>query len=893
MPRHIPGELLAVRGAIWRLHSQTLHADCTELELEPVDPGSCASGTADDLPVESTEPDRNPATLERGDPWLATDRTVERRDPPGIAGLQPGQPSWRRDPPGIADPPTRVLLEPFDRPEPLARDPAPAVVTRRAWMVALLDALSGERRCDLLSAPVAAAIDIFPYQLEPALAMTIRGVPRVLLADAVGLGKTIQAALVVAELLARHALRRALVLTPSGLRDQWAGELRDRFGLDPIVADAAWLRAACTDLPASVNPWSVGRLIIASIDFVKRPDVLRGLERLNWDIVVIDEAHAASHDSLRRAAAHGLARRARRVLLLTATPHSGDPLAFDALCRIGAASVDEPIVLFRRSRTDVGFRISRRVHLLAVRQTEAERELHRRLLAYVRRIWRERRGEAGADSRLATMVLLKRAFSSMASLAESLEFRLAHLADPVSALVAQLDLPLDEDVSSLDDTPVVSLASPGFDDEHEERRVLASLVELARTAAATDSKTRVLARVLRRVSEPCIVFTEYRDTLAAIERALPAGVSRAVLHGGLDRWSRAEALRQFVGGAARVLLATDAGGEGLNLQATCRLVINLELPWNPIRLEQRIGRVDRIGQRSTVHAINLVAAGTHEASLLARLVHRLGCIRDTLGPVDEVLGPGGDIAIAGVLADDPGTATPWLSPPPLTAAPLSSSVQRLLLDEEVRHQCARLVERRAIRVSLARRIRPRTRGRGIGARRRSSPKVAAVSARRLCGRFAQPGAFAVYRTTTVDGADRLVDGALLPLFTPFVLPHLSRRSDVVAMAREWLSKFRQESDALALRCATERLDKTREMHRQEVAAGFSRSCAQGLVSIGEGLMIQGGLFERRTEREAGQRRRETEHPESPTAVPAMPHGTAGDVALAEHPVLQLLLMVTP
>jgi hypothetical protein len=487
MPRHIPGELLEVRGAIWRLRSQTLHADCTELELEPVDPGNCASGTADDLPVESTEPDRNPATLERGDPRLATDRTVEqrdppgiaglqpgqpswqrdppgiaglqpgqpswRRDPPGIAGLQPGQPSWQRDPPGIADPPTRVLLEPFDRAEPLARDAAPTVVTRRAWMVALLDALSGERRCDLLSAPVAAAIDIYPYQLEPALAMTIRGVPRVLLADAVGLGKTIQAALVVAEVLARHASRRALVLTPSGLRDQWAGELRDRFGLDPTVADAAWLRAACADLPASVNPWSVGSLIIASIDFVKRPDVLRGLDRLSWDIVVIDEAHAASQDSLRRAAAHSLARRARQVLLLTATPHSGDPSAFDALCRIGATSVDEPIVLFRRSRTDVGFRIARRVHLLAVRQTEAERELHRRLLVYVRRIWRERRGEPEADARLATMVLLKRAFSSMASLAESLAFRLAHLADPVSALVAQLDLPLDEDVSPLDDTP--------------------------------------------------------------------------------------------------------------------------------------------------------------------------------------------------------------------------------------------------------------------------------------------------------------------------------------------------------------------------------------------------------------------------------------------------------
>jgi superfamily II DNA or RNA helicase len=843
MQSHIPGELLAVRGAIWRLRSQTRHADCTELELEPLDPDRCPCGTAD-LPFESADPGR-------------------------------------------------VLLEPFDRPEALARDPAPTVVSRRAWMIALLAALSSERRCDLLSAPVAAGIDIYPYQLEPALAMTIRGVPRVLLADAVGLGKTIQAALVIAELVARHSLQRALVLTPSGLRDQWAGELRDRFGLDPIVADAAWLRAVCADLPASVNPWSVDKLIVASIDFVKRPDVLPGLACLTWSIIVIDEAHAASLDSLRRAAAHALSRRARRVLLLTATPHSGDQATFDALCRIGATAVDEPIVLFRRSRTDVGFKTSRRVHLLPVRQTEAERELHGRLLAYVRRIWRERRGEDGADARLATMVLLKRAFSSMGSLAGSLAFRLAHLADPVSALVAQLDLPLDEDVSSADDTPAVLLASPGFEDEREERSVLASLAELARAAAATDSKARVLGRVLRRVSEPCIVFTEFRDTIAAIERALPAGVSRAILHGGMDRRSRAEAVSRFVSGGARVLLATDAGGEGLNLQAGCRLVINLELPWSPIRLEQRIGRVDRIGQRRTVHAINLVAAGTHEASLLARLVHRIECIRDTLGPVEDVRGPGGDMTIAGVLADDPGAVVPWSSSPPPTPEARSSPIERVSFDREVLHQCARLAERRAIRVSLARQTRPVSRARGIGALRRPSPMVAAIPARRLRGRFARPGAVAVYHATTVDEAGGLVDDALLPLFTPFMLPHLSRRTEVVAMAREWLSMFRPASDALALRAATERLETTREMHAQEEAAGLSRSRAQGLISIGEGLMVQGGLFDRRTEREAEQRQREAEQQEWPATTAALPGGTPGDVRLAEHPVLQLLLMVTP
>jgi len=827
MQSHIPGELLAVRSAIWRLRGQTRYADCTELDLERVDPDS------------------------RGDSLAA------------------------------------VLLEPFDRPVPVTRLATPTVVSRRAWMADMLGAISTERRCDFLSAPISAAIDLLPYQLEPALAMTVGGVPRVLLADAVGLGKTIQAALVIAELLARRALGRALVLTPSGLRDQWAQELRDRFGLDPTVVDAAWLRTARFELPSSVNPWSIGDLIIASIDFVKRPDVIRGLEHLPWDIVVIDEAHAASSDSQRRAAAHAIASRARRVLLLTATPHSGDRPAFESLCQIGAAEANEPIVLFRRTRTEVGFRISRRVHLLSVRQTDAERQLHVRLLAYVRRIWRERGREAGADARLATIVLLKRGFSSTASLAKSLEFRLQHLADPVSAFVAQLDLPLDEDALALDDTPVMALVSAGFDDEGDERRVLASLVAQARAAVATDSKMRVLARALRRVSEPCIVFTEYRDTLVEIERALPAEISRATLHGGLNRVARVEAVRQFVSGASRVLLATDAGGEGLNLQATCRLVVNLELPWNPIRLEQRIGRVDRIGQRRTVHALNLIASGTHEANLLARLVCRLECIRDTLGSAEEVIGPAGETAIASEMAGCADAPSPWSLQPATGTTPLSTRIERPLLDEESRRQCAHLLERRSVASALERHRRLHTSDPVRSAARTASLPVAAVQARRLVGRFAQPGALAVYRATTTDETGRLVDSVLLPLFSPFMLPHLRRRSDVVALANEWLTRFRPSLDALAVECATARLDRTRDGQAREAASGFSRARAQALVSIGDGLMIQGGLFDRRMEREAGQRERESDEREINT------RHMSTDLALAERPELQLILMVTP
>jgi superfamily II DNA/RNA helicase len=119
------------------------------------------------------------------------------------------------------------------------------------------------------------------------------------------------------------------------------------------------------------------------------------------------------------------------------------------------------------------------------------------------------------------------------------------------------------------------------------------------------------------VDEPALVFTEYRDTLLHLHRAM--GGTAAVLHGGLNRAERGQALADFVGGRRSILLATDAAGEGLNLHHRCRIVINLELPWNPTRLEQRIGRVDRIGQLRTVHAIHLIARDTGEPLILGRL----------------------------------------------------------------------------------------------------------------------------------------------------------------------------------------------------------------------------------------------------------------------------------
>ncbi len=477
-----------------------------------------------------------------------------------------------------------------------------------------------------------ARIDLLPHQLEPALAILHGLGSRVLLADEVGLGKTIQAGLVAAELLSRGHIDRLLIVAPAGLRDQWIQELRHRFDIDAASADAMALRQLAAALPVGINPWSTLTAAVASIDYIKRAEVLPAAAACRWDLVIVDEAHGVAGDSARRAAVQALASRAAYALLLTATPHNGDHQLFSALCGLGVVA-DDPLLVFRRTRMDVRPGAARRVRALHVRIRASERRMHHLLGRYTAAI----RAEHGDRDRawLALSVLHKRAFSSARSLAMSLERRLAML-DAPSDRERQLDLPLDDPSGELiaaDAAPMwpteLNLADP-----HRERELLTALVTSARRASAAESKIAVLQRLLRRTSESAVVFTEYRDTLDHIGGSLTRPF--VILHGGLSAAERASVLRTFAQTKGMVLLATDAAGEGLNLHRSCRLVINLELPWNPMRLEQRIGRVDRIGQSRTVHAVHLIARGSGENRILSRLHRRLAIARSEIGAPDPL-----------------------------------------------------------------------------------------------------------------------------------------------------------------------------------------------------------------------------------------------------------------
>jgi superfamily II DNA or RNA helicase len=511
------------------------------------------------------------------------------------------------------------FLWPVDDVEKLPSPHAPRILSPARWRQVARRALAtAVPRVDSLRAASSANVDVIPFQLEPALAVT-RGLGcRILIADEVGLGKTIQAGLIIAELLERTSDGHVLVVSPAALREQWQRELEDRFHLSCAVFDAAGLARTAALAGPAANPWQIPSVVITSIDFVKRPEVIRALESMLWDAAVFDEAHALAGVSDRATAAAGLARRARVVVLLSATPHSGDDAAFARLCSTGELSDRAPLLLFRRSRRDAGLDSRRRTRWLRVRSTPAELAMHRSLLAYARLVWRQD-GPLADTARLAMLVLVKRACSSAASLARSIERRLL-LTQSSGAAPAQLDLPLDLS-GSADAEPLLLLAAAGLGDGRDEHARLEELLALARAASTGESKVAAVGRLVRRGQQPAIVFTEYRDTLSRLEQAL-SGVDTLQLHGGLTLRERREVVGQFTKGPARVLLATDAASEGLNLHHRCRLVINLELPWTPLRLEQRVGRVDRIGQRAPVHAVHLIAGNTEEERTVARLIER-------------------------------------------------------------------------------------------------------------------------------------------------------------------------------------------------------------------------------------------------------------------------------
>lgn len=503
----------------------------------------------------------------------------------------------------IASPPDDVMSLPD----------APRRRSRRAW-------LHEARQAAVASAPAwwpHQALDLpvepRPWQLTPAMAILSGRHRRLLLADEIGLGKTIAAGVLLREEHARDLTAATLVVVPAGLVRQWLGELRSRLGIDARRLDAEVFRREACAPRAEVDAGRAGSCWVVSLDLLRQPDVPALLTRTRWTQLVVDEAHLAVPGSARHEAVSQVAAVSERVLLLTGTPTAAGPHGADALRQLGSRAGEPAMAVLRRSSRDLD-RPACRMRVLSVALDPA----HRALVSRLERFAARARGERGSEGLLPALVLQRRALSCPAAVAVSIARRLEVLgtapAPPQPSLFTDAS-PAEAPEEGDDEA---TLRVPAWTDGNAERAELHALRRLADATPREGRKLGAVARLVRRAREPVVVFTTYTDTLRALRQLLP-GDDVVVVHGQLPQALRDEALRAFTSGSAAVLLTTDASAEGLNLQHRCRLVVHVEVPASTRLLLQRTGRVDRLGQARRVHSVILGSGAAADVEALARL----------------------------------------------------------------------------------------------------------------------------------------------------------------------------------------------------------------------------------------------------------------------------------
>ncbi len=533
---------------------------------------------------------------------------------------------------------------------------------------------------DPLFAVNVSQVDPLPHQIQAVYFHILRQ-PRLrfLLADDPGAGKTIMTGLLLKELKYRGLVRRTLIVVPGHLKDQWLREMKDRFGetftiVDRGVMNATWGR----------NVWRDQAQIITSMDFAKQDDVMVALSESQWDLIVVDEAHkmaayrygAKTSKTERYRFGETLSRLSHFLLFLTATPHRGDPenfrLFLDLLepglfanTEMLAESVqhqDNPLFL-RRLKEDLrdfeGRPLfpPRHVFTKTYRLSEDEKRLYNAVTEYVEKSYNKALAAEKRNVAFALLILQRRLASSVRAARRSLERRKVRL-EALLELGKWLSERGTIDEDALEDSPEAErlrqeqdlaerlTAAETREELQAEIETLATLVRLARDAEKHEIETKLgeLRKVmsderLQQTKEKLLIFTESRDTLDYLAEKLQGwGYAVVTLHGGMNLEARIRAEHEFRE-HAQVMVSTEAGGEGINLQF-CALMVNYDIPWNPNRLEQRMGRIHRYGQQKEVHIYNLVASDTREGAVLQALFEKFASIQAALGSdrVFDVIG---------------------------------------------------------------------------------------------------------------------------------------------------------------------------------------------------------------------------------------------------------------
>lgn len=569
-----------------------------------------------------------------------------------------------------------------------------------------------------LQAPFRSGITIEDYQLDPLVRAIDMARVNLLIADDVGLGKTIEAGLVIQELLVRHRARSVTVVCPATLQVKWQNEMQEKFGLEFRIVDTDYVKSLRRERGIHANPWTSFPRLISSMDWMKSGEGLRLLKDIlpphvtyprKFDILVIDEAHNVAPATATRYALESQRTRLIRTisphfshkLFLSATPHNGYQESFTSLLELlddqrfaRTVMPDEKQlqrVMVRRMKSDIVdadgkpvFPV-RKLECLDVVYSEEERNIHRHLREFT-----ESRSKSVAGTRYAFgtdfvhMLLKKRLFSSPMAFATTLAKHretlerghvrsAAKLDDRIlrKAIVRTEEEYSDDSKAEEAELEAVEAASEMAAPISEaERSMLDRLTEWAeRHKNRVDAKAKAILRWLdahlktdgRWNEKRVILFTEYRATHVWLHQILTAngygGDRLRILHGSMLPDEREVIKAAFQAhpnvSSVRILLATDAASEGIDLQNHCNYLIHIEIPWNPNVMEQRNGRIDRHGQKEKeVHIWHPVSEGfdlreisksrrvgdiegDHE--YLMRAVLKVGTIREDLGSVGPVI----------------------------------------------------------------------------------------------------------------------------------------------------------------------------------------------------------------------------------------------------------------
>jgi superfamily II DNA or RNA helicase len=511
---------------------------------------------------------------------------------------------------------------------------------------------------------------------------------RFLLADDPGAGKTIMTGLLLKELKYRGLIERILIVVPGHLKDQWLREMKEKFQETFDILDRARMNTSWGQ-----NVFTTNHQVIISMDFAKQDDVMFALKDSRWDMCVVDEAHKMSayrygekiSKTQRYTFGEVLSPLTSYLLFLTATPHRGDPENFRLLLDLlepgffadtamlseSIQNKDNPLFL-RRLKEDLkdfdGAPIfpPRTVETIKYYLSDDEKRLYNAVTEYVEKHFNKALEKEKRNVTFALTILQRRLASSARAIKKSLERRHGRLKDLYAKGQIVQELGYDEDyLEDLEENERLKkeeelleklTSAETLEELKEEIGKLEELVVIAKEVEKKEVETKLnqLKKVmdaenLQETKTKLLIFTESKDTLEyLVEKLKKWRYVVTFIHGGMNLDQRIRAENDFRN-QAQIMVSTEAGGEGINLQF-CWMMVNYDIPSNPNRLEQRMGRIHRYGQQHDVHIYNLVAVDTREGRILERLFEKLYQIREHLGS-DRVFDVVGEVLVGKSLKD--------------------------------------------------------------------------------------------------------------------------------------------------------------------------------------------------------------------------------------------------